>query len=137
MPIRRLILLIVVAATALAACAGAPAQPSANGVTAAPAATAIAPTTSTVPTAAAAPTTGIVATAPNDATQARLRVSQCVFAGPNVDVFVNGTVAVNGGRAQANMGALDVSGYLYLTPGTYSVAVVPTGKSLAQALLGP
>jgi Fasciclin domain/Domain of unknown function (DUF4397) len=46
-------------------------------------------------------------------------------------------VAVNGGSVQANLRALIASGYLYLTPGTYSVALVPTGKGLAQALLGP
>jgi len=137
MHIRRLILLIAVAATALAACAGAPAQPSANGVTAASAATTVAPTTSTAAPAATAPATGIVTTAPNDATQARLRVSNCISNGPNVDMVVNGAVAVNGGSPQANLRALFPSGYLYLTPGTYSVALVPTGKGLAQALLGP
>jgi len=133
---RRLILLIIVAAAVLAACGGAPAQPSANGVTAAPAATAVAPL-SAAPTAASVPATGIVSTTPNDATQARLRVSNCVFNGPTVDVFVNGAVAVNGGMPQANMIALNISGYIYLVPGTYSVAVVPTGKGLDQALLGP
>ncbi len=118
MHIRRLILLIAVAATALAACAGAPAQPSANGVTAASAATTVAPTTSTAAPAATAPATGIVTTAPNDATQARLRVSNCISNGPNVDMVVNGAVAVNGGSPQANLRALFPSGYLYLTPGT-------------------
>src|SRR6266496_4757545 len=132
---RRLILLIVVASAALVACGGAGAPPSANGVTAAPPATAIAPTTGIVPTAASA--AGITSTAPNDATQARLRVSNCVFNGPTVDVFVNGAVAVNGGMPQASMIALNISGYIYLVPGTYSIAVVPTGKGLAQALLGP
>jgi fasciclin domain-containing protein/uncharacterized protein DUF4397 len=52
-------------------------------------------------------------------------------------VVVNGAVAVNGGRPQANLRALFSSGYVYLTPGTYSVALVPTGKGLDQALLGP
>jgi hypothetical protein len=132
----RLILLIAVAATALAACAGAPAPQSANTGTATPAAIVVAPPAA-APTVASAPTAGIVSTAPNDATQARLRVSNCIFNGPNVDVVVNGAVAVNGGRAQANMRALEASGYLYLTPGTYSVALVPTGKNLAQAILGP
>src|SRR6266496_4757615 len=132
---RRLILLIVVASAALVACGGAGAPPSANGVTAAPPATAIAPTTGIVPTAASA--AGITSTAPNDATQARLRVSNCIFNGPNVDMVVNGAVAVNGGSPQANLRALFPSGYLYLTPGTYSVALVPTGKGLDQALLGP
>jgi len=131
----RLILLIAVAAAVLAACGGAPAQPSANGVTPAPPATGVAPTTGIAPT--TAPTIGIVSTTPNDATQARLRVSNCIMGGPNVDVVVNGAVAVNGGMPQANMIALNISGYIYLVPGTYSVAVVPTGKGLAQALLGP
>jgi hypothetical protein len=127
--------LLTVIVPALAACGGAPAQPSANGVTAAPAASAIPPTVGIAPT--AAPTAGIASTAPNDATQARLRVSNCIMGGPSVDVVVNGAVAVNGGRPQANLRALFSSGYVYLTPGTHSVALVPTGKGLAQALLGP
>jgi Fasciclin domain/Domain of unknown function (DUF4397) len=138
MHIRRLILLTAVAAGVLAAC-GAPAAgtaPITPTVGAAPTAV-IAQTAMTVPTAVSAPATGIVSAAPNDATQARLRVSNCIFNGPTVDVVVNGAVAVNGGRAQAHLRALFPSGYLYLTPGTYSVALVPTGKGLAQALLGP
>src|SRR5690349_12277250 len=63
--------LLTVIVPTLAACGGAPAQPSANGVTAAPTASAIPPTVGIAPT--AAPTAGIVSTAPNDATQARLR----------------------------------------------------------------
>src|SRR4051812_20890794 len=111
MHIRRVILLIVLSATLLAACAGAPAQPSANGVTAAPATTTVAPTAGIAPTAAA--TAGIASTAPNDTAQARLRVSPCVLGGPNVDLFVNGQVPVNGGMAQSNLGTLGVSAYLY------------------------
>jgi hypothetical protein len=136
MQIRRLILLIAVAATALAACSGAPAQPGANGVTLAPAATAIAPTTTTA-TAAAAPATGAASTAPNDATQARLRLAHFVFGGPNVDLFVNGTLVINGPLALTNLPAGYITGIVYLSPGTYHVAVVPTGKGIAQALLGP
>jgi uncharacterized surface protein with fasciclin (FAS1) repeats len=73
----------------------------------------------------------------NDATQARLRLSQCVFGGPDVDVYINGQLGVNGGVPMHNLGALNWTGYLYLAPGTYSVALVPTGQSLAQAYLGP
>jgi uncharacterized surface protein with fasciclin (FAS1) repeats len=140
---RRLILLIVVAVAALAACGGAPAPQSRGSPMTAPAASSgaptarIAPTAMTAPIAAIAPTMATSSTAPNDATQARLRVSNCVMGGPTVDVFVNGAVAVNGGMPQANMIALNISGYLYLVPGTYSVAVVPTGKGLAQAILDP
>jgi hypothetical protein len=53
----------------------------------------------------------------NDATQARLRVSQCVACGPAVDVYVDGQVAVNGGVPLTNLTALDWPGYLYLAPG--------------------
>jgi hypothetical protein len=74
---------------------------------------------------------------PDDATQARLRVSNCVTNGPNAEVLVNGKVAVNGGMPQVNLGSLEASGYLYLAPGTYSVALVPTGKGIDEALLGP
>ncbi len=72
----------------------------------------------------------------NDETQARLRVSNCVFGGPNVDVLVNGEVAVNGGVPQTDQG-MGFTGYLYLEPGTYSVAVVPTGKGVEEALMEP
>jgi uncharacterized surface protein with fasciclin (FAS1) repeats len=76
-------------------------------------------------------------TVTNDETQGRLRVNYCVFDGPDVDIFVNGEVAVNGGVPQTNVFALDTPGYLYLAPNTYSLAVVPTGKELSQALMGP
>ena len=74
---------------------------------------------------------------PNDARQARLRVSQCVLGGPAVDVYVNGQVAVSGGVPLTNVGALLWTGYLYLAPGTYSVALVPTGQGLDHAVRGP
>lgn len=74
---------------------------------------------------------------PDDATQGRLRISNCVFAGPSVDWLLNGKLTVNGGLQQTNLGALDVGGYQYLSPGTYSVAIVPTGEGLDKALLGP
>jgi uncharacterized surface protein with fasciclin (FAS1) repeats len=135
MHIRRLILLIVVAAAVLAACGGAPAQPSANGVTAAPAATVLPPTVGIAPTAAAA--AGIASTAPNDATQARLRVSQCVYGAPEMEVYVNGKVPVDADVPLSYLGAGSVSRYEYLAPGTVSVAVVPTGMGIDKAFLGP
>jgi Domain of unknown function (DUF4397) len=136
---RRLILFMAVAATILAACDGAPAAGTAPPAPTAPTAGAVpmAVIASTAPTAANAPTAGIVSTVPNDAMQARLRMSNCIMGGRSVDVVINGAVAVNGGRPQANLRALFSSGYLYLTPGTYSIAVVPIGKGLAQVILGP
>ena len=76
-------------------------------------------------------------TVTNDATMARLRVSNCVFGGPNIDIYLNGEVAVNNGIPQSNVPTLIPWGYQYLTPGTYSVAVVPTGMGLGEALMGP
>jgi Fasciclin domain/Domain of unknown function (DUF4397) len=134
----RLFALLTLIVLVLAACGGAPALQSSSH-TAAPAASSGAPTVGTAPTAAAGPTAqaSAVTDHPNDATQARLRLALFVFGGPNVDLFVNGQVAVNGGQAQANLPAGYINGYLYLPPGTYSVAVVPTGKGIDQALLGP
>ena len=77
------------------------------------------------------------AAAPDDAAQGRLRVSNCVFHGRSVDLLVNGEVPVNGGMPQTNLGGADIGGYLYLDPGTYSVALTPTGQDITQALLGP
>ena len=57
--------------------------------------------------------------------------------GPSVDVYVNGKVAVNGGMPQDNLVARQASGYLYLVPGTYSIAIVPTGMGIDKALFGP
>jgi uncharacterized surface protein with fasciclin (FAS1) repeats len=93
------------------------------------------PLAASAPRAAAAPAADTAP--PNDATQARMRVSQCVYGGPHVNVYVNGQVAVNGGVPMTDLGALDWSGYLYLAPGTYSVALVPTGQGLDHAVLGP
>lgn len=73
----------------------------------------------------------------NDTTQARLRLGHFVYGGPNVDLYVDGKVAVNGGQAQVDIPVGYVNGYLYLEPGSHSVAVVPTGEALDQALIGP
>jgi uncharacterized surface protein with fasciclin (FAS1) repeats len=111
----------------LAACSAAPAAPI--------------PTVTSLPISTSTPQSTTVAppdpNKPNDTTQARLRVSNCIFQGSSVDVFVNGAVAINGDRPMSNLDALAVSGYKYLVPGTYSVAIVPSGKSTKEALLGP
>src|SRR4051812_45673775 len=69
---------------------------------------------------------------PNDVTQGRLRINQCVQGAPLVDVYVNGQVAVNGGVPQTNV-PLETTGYLYLTPGKYNVSLVPSGQGLDHA----
>ena len=75
----------------------------------------------------------------NDTTMARLRVNNCVFGGPKVDIYLNGEIAVNGGIPLTNRGwrSSYPFGYLFLEPGTHSVAVVPTGQGLDQAILNP
>lgn len=74
-------------------------------------------------------------TVTEDATQSRLRLGHFVLGGPNVDFYVNGQIAVNGGQEQINIPFGYVNGYLFLTPGTYSVAVVLTGESMEEALI--
>jgi Domain of unknown function (DUF4397) len=74
-------------------------------------------------------------TVTNDATQARLRVANFVFGSPNIDLLLNGEIALNPTQAQANMPCCQVSGYMYLSPRTYNVAVVPTGKSMDEAMI--
>lgn len=73
----------------------------------------------------------------DDATMARLRVANLVFDSPNIDMLVNGEIAVNGGVVQADLFPGYIGGYLYLEPGSYSVAVVPTGEDVGEALIGP
>lgn len=73
----------------------------------------------------------------DDATMARLRVGYIVHGGPNIDVLLNGEIAMNPGQPQANIPCCQFTGYMYLEPGTYSLAIVPTGKGEDEALLGP
>ena len=54
-----------------------------------------------------------------------------------VDLFVDGALAMNGGQAQVNVSPGYVTAYQYLAPGTHTIAVVPTGKGLAQATTAP
>jgi hypothetical protein len=76
-------------------------------------------------------------TVTNFETQGMLRVNYCVVGGPNVDVLVNGEVPVIGGVLPTDHEFGLFTGYLYLTPGTYSVAVVPTGEGVEEALMEP
>jgi len=73
----------------------------------------------------------------DNATQARLRTTNSVVGAPNVEVYVNGLPAFSGGKQQQNMGVGQFSGWLYIAPGTYTVALVPHGKSVAQAMFVP
>jgi hypothetical protein len=73
----------------------------------------------------------------DNATQARIRTVNLVMGSPRTDVYVNGLPASNGGVAQQNIGAGQFSGFLYVTPGTYKIALVPHGEALDQALFPP
>jgi hypothetical protein len=73
----------------------------------------------------------------DNATQARIRTVNMVMGAPNTDVYVNGMPAFNGGVAQANIAAGQFSGFLYVAPGTYTIALVPHGGTLDQALFPP
>jgi uncharacterized surface protein with fasciclin (FAS1) repeats len=116
------VLLVIAIAMILSSCASSPPEK--------------VPMTKAVPTVVStmAP---VVPVTPNDATHARLRLAPLVLGGPYMDLFVNGTVVVNGGQEQVNIPDGYITAYLFLMPGTYSVAVVPTGKGLANAILGP
>jgi len=69
--------------------------------------------------------------------QARIRAVLSAPGVPNVDVYVNGLPASNGGKLQQNIARNQFSGWLYVAPGTYTVALVPHGGTLAQAILAP
>jgi uncharacterized surface protein with fasciclin (FAS1) repeats len=88
------------------------------------------------PTRAAATEGGTAAPKPDDTTQARLRVSQCVYDEPQVDVYLNGKVPVDAGIPLSYVG-FSTTRYEYVEPGTHTVAVVPMGQGLDQALLPP
>ena len=160
MSIRRLFPLLSTIAILFVGCAGATPtaiiSPTASNVpTVAPTVTAVANATNPPTTAAASSTqtpsavqtqtalatvlaTDIVpANELSDTKQARLRLGLFVLGGPHADLWVNGAVAVIGGIAQENFPPDYVNGYIYLPAGTYSIAVVPTGQGIPQALIGP
>ena len=137
MRIRRLMLLIV-AATVLAACGSAAAQAPAAAQPTAALPSSSAPTAGTIPTAAPAATTFAgLASGLDNATQARIRIANGVMNAPQVDVYINGLPAFNAGKPQQNIDVGKFSGWLYVTPGTYMVALVPHGGAVKQALFAP
>jgi uncharacterized surface protein with fasciclin (FAS1) repeats len=80
---------------------------------------------------------GVISDRPNDTTQARLRVSQCVFGEPPMNIYLNGKVPVDVGMPLPGLNALDVSRYEYLIPGTYRLALAPPGQDPAKPFFGP
>ncbi len=73
----------------------------------------------------------------DNAKQARIRAISAVMDAPGVDVYVNGLPVVNGGKTRQNMGDGRFSGWVYVTPGTYTVALVPHDGTIDQALFAP
>ncbi len=127
---------VVISILLLAACATQVAQTPAatavpvSGPTQAPA-TAAAPTATTASAPAASNPTYTVK--PDDQAQARLRIGNCIFNGPDVDIYINGQKIDNGG-VPFQVRSSDFSGYLYLPPGTVKVTVTPQGAGLDKAL---
>src|SRR5512137_2734850 len=116
-------ILMVITVLALAACASQP------GSTAAATAVPVSgPTQAPATAAASAPAASnpTYTIKPDDQTQARLRIGQCILNGPNVDIYINGKTTENGGVPYI-LRSFDFSGYLYLTPGKVNLAVSPSG----------
>lgn len=132
---RRVVPLAVVLALALlGACSGSR-SPSTISASTSTGAT-VSPTATTTPATASPATIATPRPDPSlDATtHARLHVVALDHAGANVDVFVDGTIAKNGGQAQVNVPPGYVTAYLYLAPGTHRVGVASTGTALASAV---
>jgi uncharacterized surface protein with fasciclin (FAS1) repeats len=73
----------------------------------------------------------------DNATQARIRAVNTVMGADYTDIYVNGLPAYDVGLAQENIPTGVFSGWLYVTPGTYTIALVPSGETLDQALVPP
>jgi hypothetical protein len=136
------LVVLLIAVVMLTACA-----PAANQSPSAPAATQP-PAATQSPTATQPPAATFTSQAPSgnfeglasgldNATQARIRTVSEVMGAPNTTVYVNGMPALNGDRQQKNIAAGLFSGFLYVNPGTYSIALVPDGGTLGQALFKP
>ncbi len=67
---------------------------------------------------------------------ARIRTVSGVI-GPNLDVYINGLPVVNGGKMLQNIGDGSFSGWVYVSPGTYQVALVPNSEAVGQAIFTP
>jgi hypothetical protein len=142
--------LVILTAAMLAACDGS-SQPTIPTAVAplSPVATETSAVTSTAgatPIGAAAPATsastapaaeaGTTSARPDDATLARLRVGQCVYNAPAVDVYIDGKSPVVAGIPLTHLG-FGGTRYEYLAPGRHRVAIAPTGGSLDKPLLAP
>jgi hypothetical protein len=141
MSIRRRSLLLVVA-IALAACGGAPVSlgsstPAAPVASTAAPAVAAAPTVASTPTAAPSSMFVGLSSGLDNAKQARIRIANGVTSAAQVDVFINGLPAFNAGKPQQNIAVGAFSGWLYVAPGTYDVALVPHGGTPSQAVFAP
>ncbi|CAN5604069.1 hypothetical protein BH10CHL1_BH10CHL1_33410 [soil metagenome] len=73
----------------------------------------------------------------DNAKQARIRVVDSVMGAPNVDLYINNLPVFNGGKPLQDMGINRTTGWIYITPGTYTVAFVPHGEPLVQPLFAP
>lgn len=73
----------------------------------------------------------------DDTTMARLRAVNLVLESEAVDIYVDGDIALLGSprRELSNVPVGWVTGFQYLKPGSYSVAVVPTGESIDEAMI--
>ena len=124
---KKFLLVLVVVVTLLTACA-----PKAEATS-----TSTPPTQPPVPTPTNCPCFEGLSSGLENAAQARIRAISMVMGANSTDVYVNGMPTLNGGVAQANIRAGQFSGFLYVAPGTYSIALVPHGGTLDQALFPP
>ncbi|MEO8286520.1 MAG: fasciclin domain-containing protein [Chloroflexota bacterium] len=135
--------LLMIMVSILGACSDTPAPASPTAVATIPPAAsstsiaaATAPKATTPVAATTATAASVAAEVPNDASQARLRVGQCVWGEPDMDVYIDGKSRRDAGQPLFGLG-FNGSGYQYLESGTHAVAVVPVGKGMDQALLPP
>jgi hypothetical protein len=121
--IKLLVAIVLLACVMLAACA--------------PAAPTVSPTINKMPTQISGTAFEGLSSGLDNAKQARVRTVNQIMGVALTDVYVNGLPAFNGGVAQQNIGTGQFSGWLYVTPGTYTIALVPHGGKLDQALFPP
>src|SRR6266498_3069929 len=120
--IERILLLLI--CVALTACAPQIASPAMTPL----------PATATSPSAV---NTTIVPMVVNDATMSRLRLANLVLGSASTDMYVDRKIALLGNR-QSELTKVPIgfiSGFLYMEPGTHSVAIVPAGKDLSAAMI--
>jgi TRAP-type C4-dicarboxylate transport system substrate-binding protein len=72
-----------------------------------------------------------------DATLARLRLANWVSGSGPTDMYVDGQIALLGSNQHplAHVPVGFMAGFLYLEPGRHSVAIVPSGKGLDEAMI--